>query len=283
MTFPACQRKDCTVSTWHIHRSEVGQWIKCPRQWWYERIEGVRDPDSPEAYQGTTLHKVQEFYLRAKMHATDIPFLDDCLAKYEAAFNKERSKVAWEHGKKAGVFLDQGLALTRLWYAEIAPTIDPAYVEHEVRVPLGDGLPDLLCIIDVIDKGGTIRDLKVASNYRANNMDPANSLQLMIYAYAAYDSLHWNAPTDMYCASVPVQYDVLNKGTQRVKAKALQPSTTFKLKQLEWASELVRNIAWEIAHSVAGGSPSAHFRVGDPAGWWCDPDYCAAYALCRGE
>ena len=147
-----------------ISNSQLGQWIRCPRQWEFRYVKGLKVPPGGAAVQGTAYHGGLKENFKYKIHTgVDMP-----LADVQDAFNTHwtaettnpreetdddvdaepiSDKVVLWDDKNPGELKDEGLRLLQLYHTSIAPSVKPVAVEKKSEIKIGDTL--LLGYIDV--------------------------------------------------------------------------------------------------------------------------------------
>lgn len=130
---------------------------------------------------GKAVHKGQELNYKQKIETkTDLPLGDISDA---VATEFEAQEVEWQQDENKGKIKDEAINLARLYHQEIAPAIQPEYVEEEVNFVIPKTGIKIKGFIDVVEAGGVIRDTKTTSKTPGQDMAD-KSLQLSAYSLA---------------------------------------------------------------------------------------------------
>lgn len=146
----------------HISASQISKYRTCPRQWRYHYIDKLKRVPNDNLIIGSGMHAGIEFNLRQKIETKK-----DCDPEDSKAAAVEATRalagdgfVSWD-GLTINDIEQQVIYLVDAHHRLVAPSIQPAYVEHAFRVHLGDDFPvDLLGFIDVITTDGLVIDHK---------------------------------------------------------------------------------------------------------------------------
>lgn len=161
--------------------SQASTFLGCPAKWWYKYGLGLPDPAGGGAVRGKAVHSIVAYFMDAKKAGVELP--------------AEGLETAWEHawdaaaeGAQFSAFddLDQlqksGLALTKKYLAEVAPTISPAAVEQPFSGSIGG--VKVRGIVDLIDTSGCVIDLKT-SGRKSSSISADHAFQLATYTALA--------------------------------------------------------------------------------------------------
>lgn len=251
----------------HLSHSQVNMLLRCGRQYEFRYVDGLKVPPAGALMLGRVWHKAIEHNYGQKVDShEDLP-VDDQREFFAARWDTEiedeggTAAVNWED-KKPGEYKDQGVALTALHQAELAPLVQPQLVEARFRVEFAD-VPDLVGVIDVVDEAGVVIDNKSAA--RSPNQDDVDrDIQLTAYALGYYTTLD-------AAEQVALRLDVAVK-TKTPKAARVETVRTPD--EMEWYLGLVRN---------AGALIQAGHFVPNPTGWWCSERFCGYWSRCKGR
>lgn len=166
----------------HFSITQLNMYLRCPAQYGFRYADGLILPPTGALTKGRAVHKGAEHNYRQKAKTQQDVSLEEIRDVAAAAFDKEAEETAWEKEEDKGRTKDEALMLASLYHQEIAPKVQPLFIEHEFIIPTAAGVP-LLGYIDVIDDQFIIRDIKTASKAPAES-EAAKSLQLTAYAYA---------------------------------------------------------------------------------------------------
>ena len=165
----------------YLSVSQIRTYLKCPRQYEYRYIHGLRSPVTSSLLIGRSFHKAIETANRVKLEDGEIMAVEDVKDTFSDAWESEKAQVEWEDGEDQGQLKDSGLAMTSHYYQEVGQKLRPKLIEQGTTVDI-DGVP-VKVVIDLVERDGKIRDFKTAK--RAPAKDEADkSIQLSTYAMA---------------------------------------------------------------------------------------------------
>ena len=251
-----------------LSATQILMWLRCPRQFWYRYVMGIKVPPNGALKQGSTYHMVAERnYVQKVSSRVDLP--EDELTDYfgdtfEAEMTREEVRLV--EGESKGALKDQGIELVKTFHAAIAPHVQPAQVETQFEVNMGQGDENVLLKgrIDVIDEHGIVRDNKTLAPTRVPTAEElATDVQLSIYSLAyrlttkkAEPLLTWDAVIKKTWPEARILPTARNREGLRL---------TFN--QIGHVGKAIRN---EIFPT-------------NPTGWWCSPRWCGYYPDCQGK
>jgi len=167
----------------HISPTQISMYLRCPTQYMFRYIEGLILPPKSAMTKGRAVHKGQEVNYKQKIETKqDLP-LDDVKDAVATEFETIAPETEWKPEENKGKIKDETISLASLYHQEVAPAVQPAYVEEEVYFQIPETEIKLKGFIDVVQEGGIIRDTKTTA--KTPNQDIADkSLQLTAYSLA---------------------------------------------------------------------------------------------------
>jgi len=260
---------DLTEYIPHLSASQLDTFRRCPQQWYYSYVEGLKIPPGIALLVGSGVHKGAEVDLKTKIvTGQDEPLdvvLDAAVTEYDSRMRKEglfltRDEMAAK-AQTIGAGKDETVALASLWHEESAPEILPAMVEERMSIDAPGLAVPLFGIIDLYEQDGVLRDLKTAkSQWRQDKADtetqPTLYRELIMARTGEYPRM--------------VAYDILVK-TKKPKRQQLATERT----QADF-DVLVGRAQLMLRQIKAGIFPPA-----DPGQWWCSPKFCGYYGFCK--
>ena len=170
----------------HISPSQLGLFMKCPRQYQQERVLGRSSRTTEVLFTGSAVHLGVENALRYRMdNGIDLGAVE-AVEKFQEswwpqALDAERKQkdedVAWDETEERAKY--RASQLFGRYLIEVVPRLQPVAVEEEFVYPV-EGLPvplkgrmDIRCVSTVID-------LKT-SKQRKSRPEPSWMLQAAIY------------------------------------------------------------------------------------------------------
>ncbi len=122
--------------------TQINTYLRCPRQYHYRYVLGIRTLPSGSMVQSRVWHETVERNYRQKItNHEDLPL--ELQAFYAERFDEalKLEDVAFDAAESAGALKDEGLAIVAAHHREIAPAVQPLFVEKPFRVSLGTDFP----------------------------------------------------------------------------------------------------------------------------------------------
>lgn len=138
--------------------SSVNTFMRCAKQWEYAYVYEFKRPPSLRSVIGSSAHVAAEtnFAQKTVTHE-DLP-LDDVLDVFSGAFDGLVVDAESDSEETPGQAKDSGIATLSVYHTEVAPVIQPLWVEHEGLMHVND-IP-YSYTIDLVDDRGRVRDHK---------------------------------------------------------------------------------------------------------------------------
>lgn len=245
--------------------TQLNMFLRCPRQYEYRYMQGLKVPPSGAMVQSRVWHKTVELNYRQKIHSDrDLPLSEMqefFAAQFDVALTKE--EVAFEPGEKSGTLKDQGTAIVAAHHKAIAPEVHPLLVEQSFTMDLGENFPfDLVGVWDLVERDGTIVDNKA---YRKTpyQEDLDKDLQFTIYA------LGFRATRGEIEAGL--RMDAIVK---RRNPKVVQLHTRRTNSDCRWVLGLIEQVGKAITSGIFYPNPN---------GRHCTPHFCGYWSRCMGR
>lgn len=244
----------------HLSHSSISTFLRCPRQWAYGYLEGLRQPPGIALLKGKAVDVAASDNLNHKRVTKTMLPLDEVLERAEDALradvdrNGGASEIDWG-GENFARALDSTIGLTELHMTKHAPVIRPAEVQLELRRPLPGGR-EFLGYLDFVEEDGTVGDIKTGSRAMPQ-ADADDDQQATAYAYLMGRDIAFN------------YWRVIDTGRNR---KEEVVSTSRTTQQAAW----FETAAAEVSNAIDAGvfPPNTN-------GWHCSPRFCGYYERCR--
>jgi len=249
----------------HLSATQIGMFLRCPRQYEFRYMQGLKQPPSGAMVQSKVWHRTVEENYRQKIEsAKDLPLPrmeEFYAAQYEEALKAE--EIAFEAGTNPGRLKDQGVAITAAHHLLIAPKVRPLLVEERFCINLGDDFPyDLVGIWDVVDQDGFIADNKAYGRTPSQD-DVDKDIQLGLY------SLGYRVSQGKAEKGLRLDAVIKNK-----EPKPVQIRTTRTNEDCRFLLDLIE----QVAKAMQSGS-----FYPNPNGWHCSPTRCGYWSQCAGK
>lgn len=240
----------------HVSHSQFNMWDRCPRQWEFRYVMGLKIPPSGALIIGRSYHKALEVNFKQKVNSyVDLP-VDDCLDAYSGEWEnsiKEEERIEWEG--RPGVLKDQGIELVTEYMSTTAFVVQPIRVEEYIVSEVA-GVKFVL-VLDTQDINKIVIDHKTSNRaYTQDSIDTDPQASATAFAL--------NRPI--------VYYNHVAIKTLRPRIQAIRTLRTRA--HIDWWLEKAVQIVSQMRSGIAPP------REG---GWWCSEKYCGFWQLCRGE
>jgi len=248
-----------TLPKTYLSPSQINMFLRCPAQYYFRYIEGKKLPPKSSMTKGKAVHSGVEFNYRQKKETRqDLP-IKEVLEYTAATFEEYAAETAFE-GKDKGKEKDSTIQLTKCYQTEIAPTVQPVYIEEKVEISFDNTDYDLLGVIDLIDETKQIRDTKTSAR-TPSEKDIQNSLQLSAY------SIMYRTLTGEEETGISLDYVVATKTPKTVRLQA---------QRTEEDRQRFLRIMGIIAHNIK----CKNFYP-NPTNFMCSPNNCGYWDECQ--
>lgn len=243
----------------HLSHSSVATFLRCPRQWAYSYLEGLRRPPGVALIKGSALDKAATFNLEQKRVTRRDLAVDDVLEVAEDAFRKDvdrnggQSEVQWD-GTNFARALDSAINLTSTHMKHHAPLIQPRDVQLELHRELPDGR-DFVGFVDFVEEDGTLSDVKSGSRRMAAG-DADTDPQPSAYGYLAGEPVAFKFYRSIDTGS-KLTHEIVETGRDQ--------------RAIDWYEQKVLDVSAAINTGV--------FPPND-SGWHCTKRFCGFFDLC---
>lgn len=240
-----------------ISNSQIGMWLRCPRQWEFRYIKGLKLPPKGVMVQGTAYHGALKKNFENKIQTKEDLSISDILDAFDSSWNEAvsldgKEQVDWEE-RDADDLKDEGANCVSIYHKKMVADIDPVSVEQRVEMPIGK---DLTCVgyIDLETKNNII-DHKLRGR-SMNQADADRDTQALTY-----------------CLMQEKKNFAFHVMVKKKFPEVQVVSVKKTVKDIEWWLESVKQIAAQIRTGICPPNPT---------GWWCSEKFCGYWNLCKG-
>jgi len=230
-------------------------WQRCPKQWEYRYVKGLKVPPSGALILGGVYHEALEGNFRQKVTSREDLPVDSCLDLFSECWDTRISneeQVLWE-GREPYEYKDQGIGLVKEYRVTVSPTIQPTKVE-EVHISEVSGVR-FVCVVDLEDEAKLVIDHKTSA--RAYNQDDVDK------------DLQASAEAFVLGRAIVFQNHVAIKG----RVPRIQVISSYRLDtDIKWWYEMATGIVLQMKSGIAPPNSS---------GWHCSPRFCGFWDICR--
>lgn len=176
----------------HWSYSQVAQYLRCPLQYYFERI--LKLPKSSVGTSlalGSAVHAALADYHR-QLQADQTPLADRLHQTFRQAWDgiETEKSLQYRPGEVRNDLIDKGIALVELYVSQ-PPPANIVAIEEELMVPIFNSRGELLekpllAVVDLMTResnGLLVRDFKTSSR-KYGEADAATALQVTCYVHA---------------------------------------------------------------------------------------------------
>lgn len=261
----------------HFSVTQLQMYQKCPAQYEFRYVKGLRIPPGVAQIRGISVHKSVGVNMRSKKETGEPVSLDVALdtARDQVNGSFQRGIVLTEEEKSEGLekvkgrVIDVAVDLAGLHYREVAPEVEPSMVEERVTLKVGKKGPmprDVVVVLDLADAQDRIRDTKTKEK-SPNENEAKESQQLTTQAMA------FAAKTKRFPQDLILDHLVRTPGGKKTKptVKVVRQVTT---RDREDMTVLLARMQASLKAIEAGSFPP------QPNGWHCHPKWCGYWDRC---
>lgn len=261
-----------------LSASSVNTFLRCGRQWYYAYVAGIRIPPTVRLVRGIAVHKAVETNMSQKIETkTDLP-IEAVMDAYNDSWEAEVADgltIEDDAKETPGMAKDKGYQLVEVYQNEVAPDIQPLWVEKPVQFTI-NGIPfsgqvDLAQEVPNLDPdpeaeaiGVAIRDTKTTARKPVGE-----SYLLNMTGYAlAYRQLEGRKEADTV-----LDYLVATKEPYYHPISMGGPISDSAVRRFA-------NVVESVSETISAGKFTPNGLIGSPpACTWCGyKEICPAYA-----
>lgn len=241
------------VGVKRVSASQLSQYQRCPRQWAYRYVLGMKVAPDGGLVVGSGVHHAAEVGMLHKVETGDDPD-PDLAAETAAEYVSEQvrsGEVRMDDDDRGGM-TDRAVRISRAWATDAAPRVMPVAVEQTFDVELS-GIP-VTGRMDVITASSVV-DWKT-SGKSPNADDVLRSTQTSIYARAT---------------GKPLEFIYLVNQVKQVKVTSVDVPEPVAAQVAALADSTVADVAQGMALGVWPRNRN---------GWHCSARWCGYYDRC---
>lgn len=171
-----------------LNWSQISLYIDCPEKYRRRYVDGVTEPNSIYAMEGTILAKVlEESGIRKVEKGKHMP-LKVALGCHTKVHQQMLPTVSQWHGLKPAVVIERGQGFIRKLWGDGEPSINPVRMPNgkpgcEYQFTINLAGVDVTGTTDLVEDGAVL-DYKVVSSRSSQRLKVDDSMQLGLYAVA---------------------------------------------------------------------------------------------------
>lgn len=244
----------------YLSPSQINMYLRCPAQYYFRYEEGIKMPPRSALTKGTCVHKGIEHNYRQKIESKKDVKVNEVKEVVSSEFDERKDETDWRDGEDPGKIKDRTVGLAEMYHVNMAPTIQPLWVEQEVEVPIETFGLVLKGYLDLVDEDMWIRDNKTTGR-TPNKSVIDKSLQLSAY-YFAYRAITGESPK-----GVKLDYMVDIKTPKLV---------TFEGKRTQREIDRFVNTAGSVAAAIKN-----NVYYPNEGNFMCSPEHCGYWDICH--
>jgi CRISPR/Cas system-associated exonuclease Cas4 (RecB family) len=173
----------------HFSPTQVNMFLRCPAQWYYRYVRGLKRPPSGAATLGSAVDTGITYNYQQKIETQEDLALDNVLDAFSTDFEARKPETLWEHNEEPGQVKDDGVRVLSVYHKDAAPKVQPTAVQERVELEIPNFGYRFVAVPDVVERNSVIRDTKVVKRSPAKNNEafvvaPAHQDQMVAYALA---------------------------------------------------------------------------------------------------
>jgi hypothetical protein len=241
--------------------SSVATFLRCAKQWEYAYVYEFKRPPNLRMILGSSAHAAEETNYQQKIESkADLP-LADVLDVFSTAWDGQAPEAEPDGEETAGQAKDSGIATLSVYHNEVAPGIQPLWVEHEGLMHVND-IPYGYSI-DLVDDKERVRDHKYT---RRRPQKDSRDYRLNMIGYA----MAYRHETGSRESDVVLDYMVRTKEPYHWPVASAGPIP-------DTAISSFANILETVAHAIKEGTFLPTGLQGHACSWCGYRDICDAY------
>jgi len=251
-----------------ISNTQVTMWQRCPRQYEFRYVRGIKIPPKGVMIQGSAYHGALKANFESKIKTKEDLNSGDLLDAYDTSWNDRVTGDAiaddgevipgfagidWEQ-KDPGKLKDEGAVLLSLYHRQMASSVIPINVEKKSGERIDAdvrfiGFPDVETENEIIDH--KLRSASLSQDMADRDFQPFSYL--------------WLRKKRLFVYHVAVK-----KKIPEIQVVKVQKT----VQDINWWIDAVRQVAAQIRTGIA--PPRSD-------GWHCSERFCGYWKLCRGK
>jgi hypothetical protein len=254
----------------HISHTQIQMLLKCGIQYQLRYLEKTIIPPNASLVRGRCGHKTLEKNFSQKIETKhDLP-AEQVKDIFSDEWEKSKFEIAWSvqdlngdsPSKATAKFKDSGIRLIGTFHVEQSPLIQPVLVEDKFEVPFEGDYPSLVGVIDRIDEGEEIGEVKFVGKSPQRD-DAKTDIQLTIYD-----------------AAFRVKYGHPPKKLKKQFAIATKEPKTIVLEEPGRDEATINRLLNRLLVSMQC-LKSGIFVPAPQGAWWCSPNWCGYWDQCN--
>jgi CRISPR/Cas system-associated exonuclease Cas4 (RecB family) len=246
----------------HISVTQLNMFLRCPRQYMYRYMEGIKCPPSGELLLGSAGHTTIAHNYQQKIETKKDLKTKEVLEFFAEEFDqkvKDEGEINWKD-EKPGDIKDNGTKVLKVYQETHAKTIQPKEVEKEFNIEFEDTEFRLKGFMDLITEPEELIDHKI-SGKTPSQSSIDNEHQMTVYKLG-YRLLYGKDPKKL-------RYDYL----LTLKTPQVKP---FETQRTDEDIEEMLTVMSDVVEAIKTGSFYRQVQ-----GWQCNQKYCGYFGLCR--
>lgn len=250
----------------HLSPSQIGMFLRCPKQWEYRYVQGIKIPPTGAMVLGSAYHKgvAERFLYVIDKGEQPPPELATDIFETEWSYLLSQRSLVEDEGEQLsfdeiewgaddpGRLKQAGLNLIHRYDEAIAPAITPVSVESKQTMYV-ESIPIVL-VTDLVTPYATI-DHKVKKK-RFSEAELQQNIQGTVYQMATGLPLEFHVSLNQKALAFDIQYTTRTAADER-----------WFVGQAE--------LVWQAIH--------AGVFVPNDQGWHCSEDWCGYWCICKGR
>jgi hypothetical protein len=256
-----------------ISPSGFGTYIKCPRQYEYAYVKGIRKAPGIAMLKGTSIHKGAEVVHRHTIEHGVPLGVDEATQAVADTFAAEEESVEDVTKEEKGVAKDEAIKSFRVYHRDAVPHIKPVAAEKPFAVKIGT-VP-VRGVIDLIDK--------VPGEYSLEDDPELPPPEIEVVSDLKTTAKRWSPQQLAFDQQLTIYAIVENTSRVRIDMLLAQKKATTYCPMRAHRSRAMKQSLVEDLEEVVTYIKKGVFPRCNPTSWVCTERYCGYYKDCRGK
>ncbi len=222
----------------YLSYNQIRLYQNCPLKYYLFYVKEIQFPINDKIFLGIVFHAVLEYYFAKKIAGQELEkfqIIDRFSDQFQSM--EDENPVMWESAK--GKIKDRGIAFTRYFLNEMAPSIEPLMTEKELETTIPELGIKIKGVLDLVEQDFSITDFKTTTAKWSKSRISNSLLQMVIYKYLFEQNFGNVNPDLMY--RIIYSKNAVGIRHQEVKIKSSDVSYDKMLKIIGYVAENISN------------------------------------------
>jgi putative RecB family exonuclease len=163
-----------------VSASRLSTYLSCRLKFFFRYVAEIQKPKSAALHVGSTVHSVLKAWNKARWLGQPLT-LEQLHAEFSKAWRDTEEPPEWELGEEV-VESNTAWRLLETYVRHAAPSTKPEAVEVPVEADLGQGMPKLVGVLDLVEAGRIVDYKTSATTPNPEKVAHTTEVQTSIYS-----------------------------------------------------------------------------------------------------